>query len=255
MGSPTAASAKALPSQPQDRASRPRDHGLTHAQPASRALSVPQVTTTLPQLDALPDPTPQPATSLPPLAAALSLIARRYVHERRQPVAGSAFAAFFRRDVAAMARTLIASRPERLLVRASTGAPGWASVPWLACFAPHVTRSMRHGVYVALFINARDELIILSLQHGAADILTRDGATDGHPHLRRLAAATQAALRSQNHNFSTAPLSLGSSAALPLGYEAGCALSRSWPADDPGLARLEPDLSAMLDLYRHLTCD
>ncbi|CAM3457255.1 MrcB family domain-containing protein [Paracoccus nototheniae] len=208
---------------------------------------------TLPPLDTAPSPRSQPAATLPPLAAALSLTARCYVLERRKPVTGSAFATFFRRDVAAMARALIAPRSERLLVRASTGAPGWASVPWLACFAPHVTRSMRHGVYVALFINARDERIILSLQHGAADILTRDGTTEGHRHLRRLAATTRAALVGHNHGFSTAPLSLSSTARLPLGYEAGCALSRSWAADAPDLTRLEPDLSAMLDLYRHLT--
>ncbi|WP_168217618.1 MrcB family domain-containing protein, partial [Paracoccus liaowanqingii] len=107
---------------------------------------------------------------------------------------GSAFSSFFRRDVAALARALTDRRAERMLVRASTGAPGWASIPWLACFAPHVTRSMRHGLYVVIFIDPVGERIVLSLQHGAADALTRHGAAEGRRILRETAAATRAAL-------------------------------------------------------------
>ncbi len=166
-------------------------------------------------------------------------------------MAGSAFARFFRNDLAHMGRALIASRAEPLLVRASTGAPGWASVPWLAFFAPQVTRSMRHGLYVVFFINAQSERIVLSLQHGAADALTALGPEQGRAHLRQMAAATQRAA-GLGHGFSHAPISLGSSAALPLGYEAGCALSRSWAADAPHLSLLEADLTQMLDLYRDL---
>lgn len=166
-------------------------------------------------------------------------------------MAGSAFAHFFRRDVAQMGRDLIEARPERLLVRASTGAPGWASVPWLAFFAPQVTRSMRHGLYVVIFVNARDEAVTLSLQHGAADALTRLGATEGRAHLRQLAAATRGRL-GRDHGFSEDPICLGSPADLPLGYEAGSALSRSWAAGDLELARLPQALEGMLDLYRGL---
>ncbi|TJZ90441.1 DUF3578 domain-containing protein [Paracoccus gahaiensis] len=192
------------------------------------------------------------APILSPLAAALSLTARRYAFERQRPVAGSAFASFFRRDVAAVARALTDRRPERLLVRASTGAPGWASIPWLACFAPHVTRSMRHGLYVVIFIDPVGERIVLSLQHGAADALTRHGATEGRRILREAAATTHAALAGRGHGFSDAPITLNSTAALPLGYEAGCALSRVWQADALDPAGLEDALSRMLDLYRDL---
>lgn len=166
-------------------------------------------------------------------------------------MAGDPLAGFFRRDVAAMGRALVAGRPERLLVRASTGAPGWAAVPWLAWFAPHVTRSMRHGLYVAIFVNARDERITLSLQHGAAQALTRFGPQQGLVHLRMQAQATRQAM-SGPHGFFTGPITLGSDSALPQGYEAGCALSASWQADAPDLVGLEPAVGRMLDLYRDL---
>ncbi len=148
-----------------------------------------------------------------------------------------------------MGRDLIAARPERLLVRASTGAPGWASVPWLAFFAPQVTRSMRHGLYVVIFINPRDEAVTLSLQHGAADALAHLGAVEGRAHLRQLATGTRTRA-GRDHGFSEGPICLGSPAALPLGYEAGSALSRSWGAGDRELARLPQALEQMLDLYR-----
>lgn len=182
------------------------------------------------------------------LARAFSRAARDYACQRRLPVAGNAFAAFFRRDMVAMVRALTAARPERLQVRASTGAPGWAAVPWLAIFAPHVTRSMRRGLYVAVFINPVAETMVLSLQHGAAETLTRLGPDAGLRDLRKAAQATRGALA--GHGFSDGPISLGSDAALPQGYQAGSVLSRVWQADAPALATLEDDLSRMLDLYR-----
>lgn len=111
---------------------------------------------------------------------------------------------------------------------------------------------MRQGLYVALFINARDERIVLSLQHGAAETLTRCGPQEGLRQLRAAADLTRAALAGREHGFSTGPIALGSAAALPSGYEAGSALSRGWQADCGDLAGLERDLSAMLDLYRDL---
>jgi len=185
------------------------------------------------------------------LAAALSLTARRYAFERALPVRGSAFARFFRVETAALARELVRGRSEALRVRASTGAPGWASVPWLAFFSPRVTRSMRHGLYVVIFINARDERIVLSLQHGAADTLTRLGPVEGAACLRQQAAVT-ARTAGQAHGFSTCQITLGSDAPLPRGYEAGCALSRSWAADAPDLNMIENDLARMLDIYHRL---
>ena len=163
-------------------------------------------------------------------------------------MAGNPLAGFFRRDVAAMGRAAVAARPERLLVRASTGAPGWAAVPWLAFFAPQVTRSMRHGVYVAVFLNARDEAVVLSLQHGAADALLRHGPDGGLRHLRAEAAATRAML--PGHGFQEGPVDLGSPAPLPQGYQAGCALWRAWDATPDGLDGFDAALARMLDLYR-----
>ncbi|WDA13108.1 DUF3578 domain-containing protein [Paracoccus marcusii] len=165
-------------------------------------------------------------------------------------MAGHPLAGFFRRDVAALARAAVARRPERLLVRASTGAPGWAAVPWVAWFAPHVTRSMRHGLYVACFVNAPDERIVLSLQHGAADALREHGHDAGLRHLRDRAARTRDGL--PGHGFDTRPIALGSDATLPQGYQAGCVLSRSWDAAAPDPEGFDRALIRMLDLYRAL---
>lgn len=111
---------------------------------------------------------------------------------------------------------------------------------------------MRHGLYVVVFVDPVGERIVLSLQHGAADALTRHGAVEGRQVLRKAAAATRAALADRPHGFSGAPIRLNSAAALPLGYEAGCALSRIWQAEAPDLAEIEAALSRMLDLYRDL---
>ncbi|WCR00106.1 MrcB family domain-containing protein [Paracoccus aestuarii] len=171
--------------------------------------------------------------------------ARNYVHARRRPVGGSAFARHFRRDMAQMLRDAVAHRPERLMVRASVGAPGWAAVPWLACFAPHVTRSMRHGLYVAILIDAPAEAVILSLQHGAAEALTRHGPIAGPAMLRAMAEETRARL----DRPAPPPLTLAAAGDLARGYEAGSALWRSWRGDMGGFG---PALQAMLDDYRAL---
>lgn len=150
-----------------------------------------------------------------------------------------------------MGRNLAAPRPEPLMVRASVGAQGWASVPWLAFLAPHVTRSMRQGLYVVFLINAHDERIILSLQHGAGAALTQMGADQANRHLRHMAATTRRAV-TVHHDFDEGPIDLGSTAALPLAYQAGCALSRSWAADDMTETDLTTTLTRMLDIYRDL---
>ncbi len=150
-----------------------------------------------------------------------------------------------------MGRNLAAPRPEPLMVRASVGAQGWASIPWLAFFAPHVTRSMRHGLYVVFLINAHDERGILSLQHGAGAALTQLGADKAHRHLRHVASATRASVTAP-HDFDDGPIDLGSPSALPLAYQAGCALSRTWAVDDLTEQGLAEDLSRMLDIYRDL---
>ncbi|MDN5567989.1 MAG: DUF3578 domain-containing protein, partial [Paracoccus sp. (in: a-proteobacteria)] len=183
------------------------------------------------------------------LAAALSLTARRFTFERQRPFAGSPFARFFRQDVARMGRDLVTPRPEKLMVRASVGAQGWASVPWLAFFAPHVTRSMRNGLYVVIFIDAHDERITLSLQHGAGSALTQLGPEQGRIQLRHMASQTRKAASGLAHDFCDAPITLGSQAALPLGYVAGCALSRTWDAGRITQTALTDDLSHMLDIY------
>jgi hypothetical protein len=100
-----------------------------------------------------------------------------------------------------MGRDLVKQRPEKLMVRASVGVQGWASVPWLAFFAPHVTRSMRHGLYVVIFINTHDERITLSLQHGACSALTELGLDQGRTQLRHLASATRKAASTLDHRF------------------------------------------------------
>ncbi len=109
---------------------------------------------------------------------------------------------------------------------------------------------MRHGVYVACFVNAPDERIVLSLQHGAADALREWGHDAGLRHLRDRAAATRDGL--PGHGFDTGPITLGSDAALPQGYQAGCVLSRIWDAGAPDADGFDAALSRMLDLYRGL---
>ncbi len=150
-----------------------------------------------------------------------------------------------------MGRDMAALRSEPLMVRASVGAQGWASIPWLTFFAPHVTRSMRQGLYVAFLINSHDERIVLSLQHGAGTALTQLGPDMAHRHLRHMASATRANVAFP-HDFDDGPISLGSSAALPLAYQAGCALSRTWGADTLTANQLTTDLTRMLDIYRDL---
>lgn len=122
-------------------------------------------------------------------------------------------------------------------------------MPWLAFFAPHVTRSMRHGLYVVIFINAHDERITLSLQHGAGSALTELGPDHGRTHLRHMASATRKAASTLSHDFCAEPITLGSQSALPMGYEAGCALSRTWEADVLTQRTLDQDLLQMFDLY------
>ena len=68
--------------------------------------------------------------------------------------------------------------------------------------------------------------------------------------LRDRAARTRDGL--PGHGFDTGPIDLGSEAALPQGYQAGCVLSRTWDAGAPDPDGFEAALARMLDLYRAL---
>ena len=150
-----------------------------------------------------------------------------------------------------MARAAVAARPETLMVRASTGAPGWAAVPWVAWFAPQVTRSMRHGLYVAAFVDPLAERVVLSLQHGAADALRDLGPEAGRDALRARAAATRAALGDAvGAGLMPGPCPLAPPGDLPQGYRAGSVLWRDWPAGTPDPAGFGAVLTRLLDLYR-----
>ncbi|MBU2957125.1 DUF3578 domain-containing protein [Paracoccus sp. 1_MG-2023] len=142
---------------------------------------------------------------------------------------GSPYAARFRRDLPLAAQASLP--PESpLTCRASTGARGWAAVPWLACFDPRITRSMRRGVYVAIFIVSARAQVVLALQHGAEDMLDRHGLQGG---LQALSARAQnlREVAGPIPGLRPGPSDLGATAPLPRGYQAGTILQAAWPAE------------------------
>ena len=163
-------------------------------------------------------------------------------------MSASPFAARFRRDLPPAAAALIPDTG--LMCRASTGTRGWAAVPWLAAFDPRLTRSMRRGVYVAVFVVSGRASVVLALQHGAEDLLDRLGPARGRDALRARAARLRAAT-GPVAGMAPGPSDLGATAPLPRGYEAGTIWHREWTADaiGPGtvsrpFARLARDYAA-----------
>ncbi|WP_022705713.1 MrcB family domain-containing protein [Paracoccus zeaxanthinifaciens] len=137
----------------------------------------------------------------------------------RGPIGASPYAARFRRDLPLAAAALLPPDTS-LLCRASPGARGWAAVPWLACFAPRITRSMKRGVYVALFIRPIPGLVTLALQHGAEDLLDRHGLQGGLSALSQRAERLRA-ITGPLPDMRPGPSDLGAVAPLPRGYQAG----------------------------------
>lgn len=186
------------------------------------------------------------------LSEMLSRLSKEYSFEAAKEFTGSKFADFVRHDLAIEARKRIPiSRPD-MLVKASVGQGGWASVPWLAYFDPIVTETATRGYYVVYLIDPRREVIYLSMNQGATDVYNEFGRAKGRDVLKRRASDISQRVSDHAAKFEDTAISLSSEEDLPLGYIAGHAFGRSYQAGSLDDRQFEADLEDMLAAYKSL---
>ncbi len=183
----------------------------------------------------------------------LARLAREFVYERAKPYAGSEFANFVRHDLAIEAKKRLIMSPFSLEVKASVGSGNWAAVPWLAFFDPLITKSATTGFYVVYLVNAQTEEIYLSLNQGTTEIYEEFGENErSRAILRRRAVDMADRVPEFVKLFDTSPIDLGSQDKLPLGYVAGNAFGRKYPASKIDADSFYQDLEWMLAAYAAL---
>lgn len=186
------------------------------------------------------------------LAELLSKVTTSYAFESAKAFAGSTFGNFVRHDLAVEAKKSLFGSGWDLKVKASVGAGNWASVPWLAFFDPLETDTATRGCYVVFLINSRDESFTLSLNQGTTAVYQEFGQKRGRDVLKRRATDMTERVADLVGDFSTEPINLASEDDLPLGYMAGHAFGRTYPAFDVSEEVLQADLRTMLTAYRGL---
>lgn len=182
----------------------------------------------------------------------LSRLATEFTYERAKPFTGSAFGEFVRHDIAIEAKKMLTFWPFELSVKASVGQGLWASVPWLAFFDPLITDTATKGFYVVYLINPDEQTITLSMNQGATAIYQDFGQSRGRDVLKRRARDMADRVPEFSNRFSEEPISLGSKAGLPAGYEAGHAFGKTYKASTFSNEELSEDLYQMLLAYEAL---
>lgn len=182
----------------------------------------------------------------------LSRVATEFTYERAKSFAGSKFGDFVRHDIAIEAKKQLTFWPFDLKVKSSVGQGVWASIPWLAFFDPLITESARNGFYVVFLINPDAQTITLSMNQGTTAIYNEYGQMRGRDVLRRRARDMADRVPEFAKQFSEAPISLGSQADLPAGYEAGHSFGKTYLAKSLDNEALLNDLYRMLLAYEAL---
>lgn len=186
------------------------------------------------------------------LAQHLFRLASDYVHERNNAFTGSHFAEFVRHDIPMEAKRQLQFEPVDYLVKGSVGQGNWAAVPWLAFLDPLITKTATKEFYVVYLINPDSKVIYLSINQGATAVTADYGRKQGLIELKRRAENIAVRVSEFSKLFDTSPIDLGSTADLPMGYEAGHSFGRAYNTDDLNEKVLIDDLLLMLKAYRDL---
>ena len=174
------------------------------------------------------------------LGDVLAEVGRRYPLARTEPFTSHPVLGLVRRETTAAVRDALAGFERKTYVRGSVGPSRWATIPWVAIFDGHVTRSARRGFYVVYLWSEDGRRIVLSLIVGTQDV-RRAHSDEARDVLRDRAWWLRNKAAELGHGLPYAPIDLGSDKELPGDYEAGHA--GGWAYE----ASAMPDDAALTD--------
>lgn len=176
-----------------------------------------------------------------------------YGDARKHQFARNPMADFIRNEAAEAVEQALDTQRAGMLVVGSAGAGNWASVPWISVFDTAITETATKGYYVVYLFHHSEPIVHLSLNQGTTAVRKEFG-TQARSIMRYRANLMQQRVADIATDFSTAPIQLGSSKELPLDYEAGHALGKSYHlAELPEEDELAIDLRKLVQVYRSLT--
>ncbi|MFE4976659.1 MrcB family domain-containing protein [Kitasatospora sp. NPDC056651] len=137
------------------------------------------------------------------------------------------------------------------LIEGSAGKGNGAICPWVAFFDPDETTTARRGMYVVYLFAENMETVSLSLNQGVTDLREKYSAAEANRKLSVEAGAIREALPSENVAGLEVGIDLGGRRGLPLSYEQGNVLARTYRvADLPSEDVLREDLRRFIALYQ-----
>ncbi|WP_411285728.1 MrcB family domain-containing protein, partial [Lapillicoccus sp.] len=140
--------------------------------------------------------------------------------------------------------------PAGLIVKASGGKGLATSTPWIGIFDPDETDSPQHGVYLVYIYSADMHRVVLTLNQGVTELLSRYPSRDARSRLAMDAAAIREKLDVVVAHGLLGEISFSSSGRLQRAYEAGNIVAISYDlASMPPAPALVEDLGRMIDLY------
>jgi hypothetical protein len=140
--------------------------------------------------------------------------------------------------------------PGTYLVEGSGGKGNAAVSPWIAVFNPEETTTARRGMYVVYLYAADMSTVSLSLNQGVTEIGERLGRARARRALRDEAAVIRDAFVPEAIADLDSTIDLRTDAALPVDYEYGNIVSRTYALGDlPDEPALVTDLQRFIQLY------
>ena len=184
---------------------------------------------------------------------ALVHVGRSYASAVAEPFLAHPLANYVRKNLRDALEVSLGADARTFLTKASAGAGNWSAVPWAAVFDRFVTDSATRGYYVVFLFSTDRDLVYLSLNQGATAVLEEFGS-GGYRILHDRAELMRARLPEYTELFPVKKINLGSSLALPKGYEAGHALGKAYSlANLPHDDSLRADLQEIVRAYLSLT--
>jgi len=117
--------------------------------------------------------------------------------------------------------------PAGLIVKASGGKGVATSTPWIGVFDPDETDSPQRGMYLVYIYSADRQRVVLTLNQGVTELLSRYPSGDARSRLAMDAAAIRERLDAVATKGLLGEVSFSSSGQLQRAYEAGNILAIS----------------------------
>ena len=184
------------------------------------------------------------------LRESLEKILKEWQYEKTQEFTGNQLANHIRGDFKKNIKNLISN--EKYLIQSSTGAGGWANIPWLSILDKRITDSTQDGIYPVYGFRADGSGAYLSLNQGTTTPRQLYGTREANERAQKISKYLRSKIPKLKQ-LNGDPLELRATTTLGKSYEKPNIGSIFYPANEiPSEQKLREDLFLLLEIYEEV---